>query len=112
MQPLRAIGFTLIGFFVLLFLSSFLSNSGKEVVSNRVCPVVQEAYRLCKLPPQDRKRTTAIVHASSGLGMIQAVRELVADEAVAARCRIDPSEVSRLCQKYRLDALNGAVNVM
>ena len=106
MQPARAIGITIAGIFSLLVLSSIITNNGKEVVSHRICPIVQEAYRQCKLPPQDRKQTAAIEHASTGAGMIRAVREMVSDEAIIAKCKIDPSEVSRLCQKYRLASLN------
>ncbi len=105
MQPIRAIGFTFIGIFVLIILSSFLSNSGKETISSRICPIVEEAYRQCNLPPQDRKKTTAIIHASTGTGMINAVRELVSDNVIQQTCGVDPSEISRLCQKYRLEIL-------
>ena len=104
MQPARAIGITVVGTIILLIFSSLITNNGKEIVSHRICPIVQEAQRLCKLPPQDRKKSAAIEHASTGSGMIRAVREMVSDEAIITRCKIDPSEVSRLCQKYRLVA--------
>lgn len=105
MQPARAIGITLVGTIILLVFSSFVTNNGKDVVSHRICPIVLEAQRQCKLPPQDRKKSAAIEHASTGSGMIRAVREMVSDAAIISKCKIDPSEISRLCQKYRLAAL-------
>ena len=104
MNPLRAIGLTIGVVIVLLLLSSLITVNAKDTATSRICPVAQEALRQCKMCAQDRTAMAAAVHASTGAGMIQSVRLLLSDDAVVRKCRIDPGEVFRLCNSYRLQA--------
>ena len=106
MKPLHSIAYSLGTFFVIILLFSNVSNQGQEIISERICPVVEEAYNQCLLPQQDKSISQAISHSSKGLGMIEAVRGLVSDDAVKNTCNIDPAEVKRICTKYHHESLN------
>jgi len=105
MQPVQAISISVAGTFLLVIFLSLFSNTGQDSAPQRICSVVQESMRLCKLPAQDRARTVAIDHASRGSGMVKAVRELFTDEAVAKKCNINMYDIDRLCQQVRLKAM-------
>ena len=109
MNPLQAIGFSIGGVIVLLLLSSLVTANTKDTATSRICPVAQEALRQCKMCAQDRTPMAAAVHASTGAGMIQSVRLLLSEDAVVRKCRIDPGEVFRLCNQYRLQATKGKI---
>lgn len=106
MKPLHSIAYSLGTFFVVVLLFSNLSNPGNEIVSSRVCPVIEDAQQYCLLPKQDKSLSQAISHSAKGLGMIEAVRGMASDDAIKHSCNIDPAEVKRICTRYHQESLN------
>lgn len=106
MKPLHSIAYSLGTFFVVVLLFSNLSNPGHEIVSSRVCPVVEDAKQYCLMPKQDKSISQAISHVAQGLGMIESIRGLVSDDAVKTQCNLDPAEIKRMCKKYHQESLN------
>ena len=105
MQPLHAIVCSTVSALLLAVLASLVTTDGKAVAPPAMCGAFEEAAYMCNLPKQDRTPAAALLHCSTGEGMLLAARRLVPDEAIVRRCGIDPQRIQQRCAAYKAEAL-------